>query len=181
MKLPEHLGGHGGITHIDIGILKFFKTLGYSSFLDIGCGPGGMIESALSMGYEVKGIDGDFEIQRNLPKKVIIHDYTKRPLILSETYDLVWSCEFVEHVEEQYIPNFMTTFKKGKTVCMTFAPPGTPGYHHVNLKNENYWKNTFADYGFSFNKLLTERTRKESSMKRNFFRDNGLVFDNVEE
>ena len=40
--LPDHLGGHMGITHVDKGILKYFKTKGCKTYLDIGCGPGGM-------------------------------------------------------------------------------------------------------------------------------------------
>lgn len=177
MDLPNHLGGHCGITHIDLAILKHFKNLGYKSYLDIGCGPGGMVEAAHSLGYNVCGVDGDFTIDRSLSENIIIHDYTTGPLELQEKYDLVWSCEFVEHVHEKYVPNFMKTFQTGKTVCLTFAPPNKKGYHHVNLKPEEYWIKTFENYGFTFNKGLTEQLREISSMKREFFREYGLVFN----
>lgn len=176
MKLPKHLGGHCGITHVDINILSYFKNLGYTTYLDIGCGPGGMIDTALELGYIVQGVDGDFTVERSNPDKVKIHDYTNGPLVLENTYDLVWSCEFVEHVEEKYLDNFMKTFQSGKTVCMTFAPPGKKGHHHVNLRPEQYWINTFENYGFKYDKDLTVALRKESSMEREFFREYGLVF-----
>lgn len=177
MKLPNHLGGHCGITHVDIAILNYFKDLGFKSYLDIGCGPGGMIDEALAMGFNVQGVDGDFKVDRNNPDKVFIHDYTTGPITFDKPFDLVWSCEFVEHVEEKYLDNFMQTFSLGKTVCMTFAPPGKFGHHHVNLQTESYWIETFEKYGFKYNNELTTKLRNLSSMKREFFRKYGLVFE----
>lgn len=176
MNLPTHLGGHCGITHIDKNILEYFKKAGATSYLDIGCGPGGMLDEALSLGYDVQGVDGDFKVGRKNPNKVCIHDYTNGPLTFDKSFDLVWSCEFVEHVEEKYLDNFMQTFSSGKTVCMTFAPPNTPGHHHVNCNTEEYWIAIFEKYGFTFNQRLTKELRKKSSMKRKFFKKYGLVF-----
>ena len=59
MTLPNHLGGHMGITHVDRGILQYFKSKGCQSYLDIGCGPGGMLDEAYNLGYYVQGIDGE--------------------------------------------------------------------------------------------------------------------------
>lgn len=177
MKLPKHLGGHCGITHIDESILNYFKESGATSYLDIGCGPGGMLDAALARGFDVQGVDGDYKVERNNPDKVCIHDYTTGPVTFDKTFDLVWSCEFVEHVEEEYLDNFMQTFSSGKTVCMTYAPPGKKGHHHVNLKPENYWIETFEKYGFKYNKELTVKLRNLSSMEREFFRNYGLVFE----
>lgn len=42
-----HLGGHGFKTHLDHGLLNFFKNeFNCKSLLDIGCGPGGMVKLA---------------------------------------------------------------------------------------------------------------------------------------
>jgi 2-polyprenyl-3-methyl-5-hydroxy-6-metoxy-1,4-benzoquinol methylase len=57
--LDEHLGGHNGLTHLDEGALTWLKQLGHTSFLDIGCGPGGMVELAEQLGFKVLGVDGD--------------------------------------------------------------------------------------------------------------------------
>lgn len=176
MTLPKHLGGHCGITHIDLSILEYFKSAGAKSYLDIGCGPGGMLDTALEMGYDVQGVDGDFTVDRKNPNNVIIHDYTTGPLILDNQYDLVWSCEFVEHVYEEHLPNFMKTFQAGKTICMTYAPPKKKGHHHVNLQLESYWIDIFEKYQFTFDAKLTAHLRSISSMEREFFREYGLVF-----
>jgi hypothetical protein len=45
--LPQHLGGHENETHIDDGALSYIiKTFGIGSMVDIGCGPGGMVDHA---------------------------------------------------------------------------------------------------------------------------------------
>jgi cyclopropane fatty-acyl-phospholipid synthase-like methyltransferase len=176
-KIPYHLGGHLNRTHIDEGLLNWaIKNLKVQSFLDIGCGPGGMVEVAHSKNLDALGIDGDYSLSRFNKDNFIIHDYTVSPLKLNKIYDLVWSCEFVEHVEEKYLPNFLETFKFGKYIIMTFAPPETPGHHHVNCQDETYWISKFNNLGFVYNKKITEEIRNVSTMKRDFVRNFGLFF-----
>ena len=63
--LEAHLGGHQNKTHLDHGALDWLiKTTNAKTFLDIGCGPGGMVELAKSKGLLVKGIDGDHTLKR---------------------------------------------------------------------------------------------------------------------
>lgn len=179
MTLPKHLGGHMGITHVDKGILKYFKTKGCQTYLDIGCGPGGMLDEAYNLGYYIQGVDGDNTITRNFPNSVLIHDFTTGPAnIIASSYDLVWSCEFVEHVEEQFLDNFMQGFQKGKTVCMTYAPIGKKGHHHVNCNTKEYWIETFKKYGLIYDDEMTKEVKLNSTMEREFFREYGLVFKN---
>ena len=60
MTLEEHLGGHNGVTHLDEGALRWaISTLKIESMLDVGCGPGGMVELAEWYGLDSHGIDGD--------------------------------------------------------------------------------------------------------------------------
>ena len=66
MSLPEHLGGHKNITHLDEGALDhMMRILNVKSMLDIGCGPGGMVKLAKSKGLDAYGIDGDFSVERD--------------------------------------------------------------------------------------------------------------------
>jgi cyclopropane fatty-acyl-phospholipid synthase-like methyltransferase len=191
MSLPQHLGGHKNKTHLDEGALELaIKKFGVKTMLDIGCGPAGMVELACSMGIDAQGIDGDFEVERpNVP--VTIHDYEKGPGPLGNlTVDLIWSCEFVEHVYEEFLSNFMQDFQRGRVVFMTFAPPNTPGHHHVNCNTKEYWIDVFDQYGFDYDDTLTNTLRDVSTMgrwKKNketgerfwwkaFVRENGLAF-----
>lgn len=180
--LPDHLGGHKNRTHLDYGILQFMiKEFNIKSFIDIGCGPGGMVNLASELGLDSLGIDGDFTVNRT-GNNFLIHDYTTGPTQFRQNFDMAWSCEFVEHVEEKYISNYIKDFQRAKYVVMTYSEK--PGHHHVNLKPVDYWIKVFNDYGFEYSPKYTDLIRKESTMnttgkfagKKEFVRTNGLFF-----
>ena len=191
--MTSHLGGHNNITHTDSGVLKYFyNKLNCKSMLDVGCGPAGNVFIARSIGYNAIGIDGDktlVEDQREL--NIIIHDYTegKLPTHLYWTInfsilkppelnvDLIYSTEFLEHVEEKYLDNVFDTFSMGKYICITHAlPHETGGHHHVNCQSEQYWIDKFDQYGFDFSPSHTGQIRVASTMSRNFMSNTGKVF-----
>ena len=90
--LAPHLGGHMNKTHVDAGALEWLISNGAKSFLDIGCGPGGMVELATEKGLTARGIDGDHTIPRFNIDSFIIHDYTTGPIVVVEDkYDVIWS------------------------------------------------------------------------------------------
>lgn len=175
MSLPTHLGGHANETHLDEGVLDYMiSKYKIESFLDVGCGPGGMLELASSKGLKVLGVDGDFTLNHNNP--VIIHDYTTGPAFIEDSYDLCWSCEFLEHVDAKYIPNFMNSFQKAKFVIATHAFPGQGGHHHVNEQYYQYWVETFAKFGFIFSANESLYIRSISTMKSGHLGRSGLFF-----
>jgi len=183
--LEEHLGGHNNKTHIDIGALTWLQSnFNIKTFLDIGCGPGGMVQAAEKLGVSSYGIDGDYTLERYNPNKFLIHDFTKGPAPLTSKYDIGWSVEFLEHVYEEYMPNYMRSFQQCKYVIITYAPPGWTGHHHVNLQEENYWINKFTDYGFKYNEDYTQQLRNISTMnypkkpRKAFVKNRGLFLTN---
>lgn len=187
MNLPNHLGGHKNRTHLDNGVLEYMlKKYNIKSMIDIGCGPGGMVNLAEDMNLEVIGIDGDFTVPRK-GNNFLIHDYTKGRTKFEETFDFAWSCEFVEHVDEEYVINYMPDFAKAKYVVMTYSEK--PGHHHVNLKPAEYWINLFKEYGFDYDTKETTNIRAVSTMnttgkfanspKKQFVKTNGLFFKSV--
>jgi len=174
-----HLGGHLNITHIDVGALRHIKNkFNIKSMIDIGCGPGGQILVAKNIGIEnAIGIDGFPGNHREKGVKIILHDFTVSKYDHNKNkYDLAWSCEFVEHVEERFIPNYLNSFRVCKYVAMTFAPEGKAGYHHVNCKDQKYWLDVMEEHGFLLDEATTEEMRKKSTMKNNFIREHGLFF-----
>lgn len=179
-ELPPHLGGHLNRTHTDRGTLLFLLSeYKVTSFLDIGCGPGEMVELASLRGCDATGIDGDFTLQYSpsLAKKILVHDFTKGPAPLGREYDLGWSVEFLEHVEEQYQDNYMDAFARCRYVIATAAPPGYPGHHHVNCRELDYWIDVFDRHGFDYSPETTERIRaRESTMQKPFMQRNGMFF-----
>lgn len=179
--LPIHLGGHENETHIDEGALDTInKAIGIKRYIDVGCGPGGMVELAKAKGFQVLGIDGDWVVERpeSIKDDVVIVDYVKGTYIPEEIYDLAWSVEFVEHVAQEYMVNYLETFEHCRYVCFTHAIPGQPGHHHVNCQNAEYWIGVMNARNFEVDIDLTNKVRAASTMKERYIRQTGLVFRN---
>lgn len=145
------------------------------SVLDIGCGEGFALDHFRERGCQVLGYDGiaqpDFD--------TLEWDFTEGAPEKVGTFDLVWCCEFVEHVEERFMPNFLETFTWAKIVVMTHGMPGQLGHHHVNNQPPSYWKGALAAIGFRFERELTTEARKVAALNQhpsNHFVRSGLVF-----
>ncbi|MBN1569337.1 MAG: methyltransferase domain-containing protein [Acidobacteria bacterium] len=179
-ETPPHLGGHMDVTHIDEQVLDaLIERFRIRSMIDIGCGPGGMVKLALKKGLRAVGVDGDPRI-RELSglgeASLIIHDFAKGPLQIDEQFDLAWSVEFLEHVDEIYQSNYMNAFRKAKYAFCTAAPPGKPGYHHVNCRDFEYWREVFRIHHLLYDNKTTQILRNASSMSREFVRETGMLF-----
>lgn len=178
--LPLHLGGHEGETHIDDGALSYIiEKYGIKSMIDIGCGPGGMVELAMDKGLTIWGVDGDNKVERSdkVKDRIHIHDYASGPYV-PDWFDLGWSVEFVEHVDKPCMPNFLETFKKCKYVAMTHALPGQPGHHHVNCMPAEYWFGVMEAIGFELLVDGTNEMRRASTMRERYVRQQGYLFKN---
>lgn len=187
---PErpHLGGYiiGGDVATEFPDLWrwLVRELGVKSVVDVGCGEGHAARFFADLGCHVIGIDGVWQLSQNW--QFHMHDYTREPWPkkvvgnrMEGATDLAWSCEFVEHVEEQYVPNFLTTFQMARMVLMTHAEPGQLGYHHVNCQPASYWIGVMAAAGFRLDKPLTQEARNRATLNRNpinHFARSGLAF-----
>ena len=185
--LPMHLGGHENETHLDEGALDLIiKEFDINSYLDIGCGPGGMVDLAKTRGLEVLGVDGDYTVERpdSVKNSIIIHDYEKgsaleETLDGSPAFDLCWTVEFVEHVHAHFIHNFARDMQKCKYILMTHALPGQPGHHHVNCQPIEYWAAIMVSYGLIPDVDMTNKIRAASTMKERYVREQSLFLRNM--
>jgi 2-polyprenyl-3-methyl-5-hydroxy-6-metoxy-1,4-benzoquinol methylase len=103
----EHIGGHSNKTHTDEGVLKYLKKkYNITSMIDVGCGPGGM--SRIAAKYKIKwtGVDGDPETLKH-NSAIQLCDFEKD----TQATDLIWSVEFLEHVWEEFMDNYMNILK----------------------------------------------------------------------
>lgn len=158
-----------------------------SSVLDVGCGSGQALRYFLEHGCTGLGIDG-LPPRSDLP--ILAHDYTTGPWPPVSTaevglyggqnasFDLCWSCEFVEHVEERYLPNFLASFACADLVLMTHAVPGQLGHHHANCRIDEYWLGVMAAEGFRHDRELTLRTRELAG--QGYYSWSGLAFERYE-
>lgn len=180
--LPSHLGGHEYETHVDEGATNYLiDNLNIKSVVDIGCGPGGMVELFKKKGLKVLGLDGDFTLERPdfIKENVVVHDFTTGPYQLDDIYDLAWTVEFVEHVDEKYMQNFIDVFKQCRYVIMTHALPGQPGHHHVNCQHAGYWLNVMEKNGFQAQPFTLQNVRAASTMRERYIRQQSLFFKNI--
>lgn len=152
------------------------KELGVTSVLDVGCGEGHAARFFRDLGCRVLGVDGSVQALRDsrIPEQHVAHDFVCGTYLPGEDFDLVWSCEFVEHVQERYSEHFLRTFEAAsRYLMMTYAPPGQWGYYHVNLQKEQYWIERVEAHGFRFDE---SRTRRSRDLTRAHYQRHGLFF-----
>jgi len=189
MVCEGHLGGFfsegDGGTYYPVMWTHLVRKYGLRSVLDIGCGRGYSALHFKSQGCGIKGVDGSKEAAATnlIGDDFVYADYSLGLSGIVGSFDLVWSCEFVEHVEERYMANYLRDFQKGSFLAMTFAGPGQPGHHHVNCRPSDYWIRMLYAYGFDYlpdeTKELREMARKDME-KNNRESDKRFVYHFIE-
>lgn len=163
----------GGFTSMDIaGVSEntwnwMLSSLGIRSLIDLGCGRGISTSYFFKKGVKVLCIEGSHDaIQQSLlPTQMIIqHDFTLGPWWPNTTYDAVWSVEFVEHVGRHYMRNYLPVFRRASLIFLTYGTHG--GWHHVEVRDEWWWKARFQAQGFIYSEDLTKAARKYAKFGR---------------
>lgn len=180
-----HLGGYivGGDIHSWCEPVWdwLVRTYAPRSLLDLGCGEGHSTAYFHNRGVRVLGLDGMPEAIRDsrVPGRILLHDFCAGAFQCSERFDLLWSCEFLEHIRESDLPGVLETVRLADTLAITHALPGQPGYHHVNCQSNTYWIEVLEGCGFICDVRATVSARV--LMLRHpecgyFFGRSGLVF-----
>jgi SAM-dependent methyltransferase len=164
IEKKPHLGGyiigltdHGDPNSYASEVWDWMIQNNIKSVIDVGCGEGHSVKYFLDRGIESLGVEGGENAYNNSPSKgnLVLHDYTEGPFVPDRKFDAIWCCEFVEHVEEKYIQNYLETFKSADKIFMTHALPGQDGYHHVNCQPSQYWIEIIEKMGFSYDNDLS--------------------------
>lgn len=154
-----HLGGfiQGGDpdTYDPVVWQQLVDQFKPKSVIDVGCGEGHALKWFRDSGVEdVLGVEGSTKALENSPIKdrIMIHDFTQGQYKPNKSFDLAWSCEFVEHVEDRFIGNFMPCFASSPIVAMTYSEPqwSEGGHHHVNCQSQSYWNDVFYLWGYQW-------------------------------
>lgn len=181
--MNEHLGGAYacGDSNTFMPDVWGYLMLRYriESVLDVGCGYGHSMKWFSDMRLAVTGVEGwrDALDGHLLPGMTIAHDYTLGPAPLANaTFDMGWSAEFLEHVDEQFIPHYMQDFKRCRLIVVTHAEPGQNGHHHVTLHDDKWWVDMFARHGFQFDPCESALLRLTDRWKSGWGRRTLMVF-----
>jgi len=185
MVQDGHLGGYvaGGdpgtwCPHLWTWLVERFQI---RSVLDLGCGEGHAARYFRGLGCDVMGVDGCEQAIRDsvIADSVVLHDFCNGPFKPPRRFDLVWSCEFLEHIDEQYLANVLATLSLAdKGVAVTHAFPGQPGHHHVNCRSSAYWIEMFDQAGYDArldHSLSARRATLADYHRLNHFARSGLV------
>lgn len=178
-----HLGGYimGGdeATYYPEMWKWLYDVVGIRSVLDIGCGEGHALDYFQGLGCEVMGVDGVKQ-----PARYIYQcDFTRKGWPCNAKFDLIWCCEFLEHIPERALTNVLPNFQCAPVVLLTHAMPGQLGYHHVNLQPSPYWEGVMAAIGYEKDWQLTAATRMWASKnenEHNHYVRSGMAFRRVE-
>lgn len=176
------VGSHENTTHVDEGALKWLEDIrpGFS-FLDVGCGPMGMVDLALNMDHDAYGIDADFNLLQTVdnPQRLILTDFRYTHIVLPINFDVIWSVEVGEHIPEDCVDHYLRTLcghTEREGLLIFTAARGANTGSHVNCQPPEYWIEKIEKYRFAFYETLTRDLKEHSTMKREFIQNNGLVF-----
>lgn len=162
------IGGDAG-TYYPIMWKNIIEKYNIKTFIDIGCGYGWAVKYFHDSGCDAIGIDGHVPAIEGSPVSNLLslHDYHSGPCNVDKEFDIAWSCEFVEHVEEQYAPNFIETFKSAKILAITYAFPGQTGHHHVNEQYADYWIDLLSKNDFEYDEEMTKLFKSWATLDQN--------------
>jgi len=168
---------HGWKTHVDRGALEWLYESGYRTLLDVGCGPGGQVNMAREVGFEALGVDYD----RDIVSPFIVHfDLTKSHLVLPSPMSVVWSVEVGEHIDPMCEQFFLHTITNNcAKVIVLSCSNNESNKWHVNCHPREYWIEKVEQLGFKYDIELLAQMLKRSTMKREFLRENGMLFTRV--
>ncbi len=176
-----HLGGSiaGGdpLTYAPSVWDYCIDRFGLRSVLDLGSGSGNAAVYFHRRGMAVVAVEGfRASVMTSLYPAVLL-DLTKGPVITN--VDFVHCQEVVEHIEERFVENLLTSLTAGKFILITHAVPGQAGHHHVNLQLAAYWVEHLARHNCT---LLAQDTRRIRELAKKdgacFLADTGMVFAN---
>lgn len=124
-----------------------------SSILDVGCGSGYLVRRLRALGVKALGVDFSDYAGKEIPDWFIVVDASKLPFD-DETFDLVISTDFFEHLPEEKIDEVYKEMKrvsKGKVLAQIAWERKLNKRQkllHLTNKPRSWWENKLPDCDF---------------------------------
>lgn len=159
-------------------VYDYFKP---RSVIDIGCAIGTHLEYFYEKDVEVKGVEGNSKAFNHavVPQSYLEQHDLRDPYTPERKYDLAICFEVAEHIPDSYSDTFVDTLSdcSGK-IIMTAAKPGQAGTHHVNNQPQDYWREKFADRGYTYDSDAVEHLKRSIEVqKTDHILENIMVFE----
>jgi SAM-dependent methyltransferase len=144
---------------------KWIRTsLNPTNVVDVGCGPGHLIEALANEGVDVLGIDYSAAARENVARKGLpfqTFDLTSPGKVIpGSPWDLAVCCEVAEHLDARHADVFVKNLSSASsTIFLTAAEVGQGGLNHVNEQPNSYWTQKLANCGFAFDEKLSAQAR----------------------
>lgn len=182
-----HLGGHflHTVEWSDALIAELLARYDIRTALDVGCGIGTSIDRFQAIGVQCWGIEGNAAVlggPSRFPERIWIADLTKQSVQLPIKVDLVWCVEVLEHIPDLYIDRVLRTIVDNtrRLVFASAAPPGQPGYFHVNCRPRDEWIARFEQKGLVYvpeTPDILACVSEEGPFGASPLRSNGMIFE----
>lgn len=156
-----------------------FEVVRPTSVVDIGCGTGKWLATALELGAkDILGVDGNWVDRGQLaipPERFVAHDLTT-PVKLARRFDLAISLEVAEHLPAAAAGVFVQSLcEAADVVLFSAAIPGQGGRRHVNEQWPAYWADLFGTCGYACYDYLRPKVWNDSRVAW-YYAQNSLIF-----
>ena len=136
------------------------------------------MQEAMNRGWKAFGIDVDVDLLKDQgPPNVAIIDLADQPVIFHEPFDVVWSVEVAEHIPERFEGNYITTLVENCKEYLVMTASNIPMPLHFNCKPRAHWIAQIEKQGLHYNEGLLKQLLENSTMKREFLQETGMVFN----
>ena len=146
-------------------LLSAFGKLGIpKSMIDLGCGPGHLVQIADSLGVWAEGYDISLPKEEvHMPGRSTLYQADITDMDIPDPAELVLCWEVMEHLEPYFaepVCDVLSNITEG-TLLFSAAVPGQGGAGHVNERPHKYWIDLLAKRGFVYVWPVTEALRGE--------------------
>jgi SAM-dependent methyltransferase len=150
------------------------------SLLDVGCGQGTWLKSALALGLKDQlGVDGEWaQPVLAIPVANFRAADVSRSFDLGRKFDLAISMEVGEHIDAARADGFVGNIVRHADVAVfSAAAPFQGGIHHINEQWPSYWARKFAEHRYRCFDFLRWRIWNDKRIST-WYRQNLLIFAN---
>jgi len=142
-------------------LLAAFEMLGVpKTLLDLGCGPGHLVQIAAALGADAWGVDVD---PRGPEASFRISVENLAEPYVHEACEMVLCLEVAEHLPPEAADTLCDTLAEatGKTLLFSAATPGQGGSGHLNEQPHEYWIEKLEACGLRLDLEMTEALRAD--------------------